>query len=108
MGLFRFECCGEQWVAILRGEQISVCKKCGQGGMRVYSPPTVPVVYEIRDNYRGTKMRQDMNRQAAERSHKHAIMYESTNIIAEHGLDAAKKAGYLNEKGSKKTLFDEK
>ena len=110
MGLFQFKCvsCEKEWKIILRGEKVSLCSKCGVYGKRIFNPPNTPIVYEIRDKYRGVRMRQDQMRQVVQRSHEHSIKHESDEIIGKHGIDIAKKAGYLNEKGSKKTIFDEK
>lgn len=110
MGLFRFVCsdCDMEWAKILRGEKKSDCPTCGKPGMRIYNPPNVPVVYETRDKYRGVKMRQDLMRQLVKRSHEHTLRHCADDIIAEHGIDAAKKAGLLNGNGSKKTTIDEK
>lgn len=110
MGLFRFYCqtCKDDWSCIIRGDKVSLCPKCGVQGTRVYTPPNNPVMYEIRDTYRGIKIRQDLMRQVTKRSHEHTLNHCVDDIIASHGIDAAKKAGYLNEKGSKKTVFDEK
>ena len=110
MGLFRFNCevCKEEWTIILRGEKASSCPKCGKTGERVFKAPNMPIVYEIRDKYRGVKMRQDLMRQVTKRSHEHTLKHEADEIISKHGIDIAKKAGFLNEKGSKKTIFDEK
>lgn len=110
MGLFQFKCnvCNELWKVILRGDKVSLCPNCGENGSRIFNPPNPPIVYEIRDKYRGVRMRQDQMRQVVQRSHEHSIKHESDEIIAKHGVDIARKAGYLNEKGSKKTIFDEK
>lgn len=112
MGLFKFECekCGD-FSKILRGtkkKDVYKCPSCGKLSKRIYNPPNMPIVYEVRDKYRGTKVRQDLMRQLVKRSHEHALTHEADDVINKHGFDAAKKAGFLNEKGSKKTVFEEK
>lgn len=108
MGLFTYKCCDSEWKVIVRGTESVLCPTCNQQAQKVFNPPHVPVIYEIKDKYRGVRVRQDLNRQAADRSHQHTVKYKIGDIVADHGIDAAKKAGYLNEKGSKKTAFDEK
>ena len=110
MGVFRFTCpkCDREWSKILRESRTASCPYCKVDGVRIYNPPNTPVVYEIRDTYRGVRMRQDLMRQLVKRSHEHTLTHNIDEIVERNGIDAAKKAGYLDEKGAKKKVIDEK
>lgn len=108
MPILRFFCndCGE-FLKLTKNLDKENCK-CGKFGKRIFTSGNAPIIYEIRDKYRGVRMRQDLNRQTKERSHQHALKYKVDEIVSTYGTELARKAGYLNENGGKKTAFDEK
>ena len=110
MPIFSFYCqsCVEEFRVLAKPRARPKCPSCKKQGKRIYRSNNPPVVYEIKNKYRGVRQRKDLMRQAVKRSHDHSLKYLVDEMVAKHGIDAVKKAGYLNAKGGHKTVFDEK
>lgn len=110
MGVTVYTCrCGREWRKICRGKPRTYDEcACGRTAQRIFSAPSAPVVYEVRDRYRGVTMRQDLMRQTRDRSRAHTLRYHVDEIIDRVGPEIAQRAGYLNSDGSKKRRIDEK
>lgn len=107
MAAVTYKChCGRTWRRVLSPPPETDICQCGGLAKREFLGVS-SITYEIRDRYRGVKIRQDLMRQLRDRSHDHTMKHRVDDVISAQGLKAAKEMGYLNEKGGKKTKWDE-
>jgi hypothetical protein len=98
MPLRTFECrCGTSWRRIVQGEGPQACPKCGTEVTFQLPTEFDTTVYETRDRYRGTKVRKGQEQAMRKRMHAHHDKYEIAEKIDKHGLDEAKRAGWLKK-----------
>lgn len=98
MALRKFSCekCDHEWSRIIKNTE-SECPKCGHVNTAALPVEVNSTIYETRDKYRGTKVRKNQEQMMRKRMRDHHDKYELAEKIDKHGMDDAKRYGWLKK-----------
>lgn len=108
MPFFRFKCpsCYSEKKKLTKHNVLSLECSCG-GEMEKQLPRTMPPsITETMDKYRNSKNPVDQTERLQKRSKKYFVENEVQDLIAEHGVDAAKRYGWVKKDGKVITIDD--
>ena len=75
------------------------CKLCGKPMKRALAKVAPPTVLERVDQHRNVKQRQNNAERIRKRAKKFFIENEMPNLVGEHGVENAKRAGWIKKDG---------
>jgi hypothetical protein len=98
MALRKFKCesCEHEWSRILKASE-STCPKCETPTSAQLPIEVSSTIYETRDKYRGTQVRKNQEQMMRKRMRDHHDKYELAEKIDKHGMDDAKRNGWLKK-----------
>lgn len=101
MPLRNYKCsgCDEEYRKLLQSEasQDYPCPKCGNSNFPLLPATVNARVYETRDKYRGKQLMKNHERIQKKRLRDHHDRYELEEKIDKHGMNDAKRYGWLKK-----------
>lgn len=107
MPMYRYCCRPCKWdtkklMSAKEAEAFSgACPWCGIALSRVISNPNTQAK-ETLDEYRGSTVDADINQKVEDRAKEHFRKHDLPRIIADHGIEFAKRNGFVDEDGNPK------
>ena len=98
MALRKFKCgkCTHEWTRIIKGTEAK-CPKCDTPANAALPTELSTAVYELRDKHRGVQLRKGQEQRMRKRMNDHHDRNELAEKIDKHGMDDAKRHGWLRK-----------
>lgn len=99
MPVFNFKCeqCEREWKDLVKAGENSNCPNCKKEVPSLMPKAASTVVMETPSKLQGKKIVKGIDKMLKDRSDQHLRKYELADRIDEHGLDDAKRLGWLKK-----------